>query len=227
MTTITRKFASITPWLRWAWCAALTVCAWVGGSAVGAVPAEPIDIGTTPQFFVDDHVVDNRWAIKFGNASKQMMERVLHHPRKHPGNPVLTQTGAMNKFGQRPSTGWPTVLRDEKTGRFRMWYQVSIRNNSGEGNAYGVAYAESADGLKWELPRIGKIEWNGTKENNIVWRGQAGQRRGLVAGPRPAGKGPPWISFRDALFRQRAATRGIEGWNRVGYRERRTARRDA
>jgi hypothetical protein len=35
-----------------------------------------------------------------------------------------------------------------------------------------TCYAESRDGIRWEKPRLGLFEFNGTKENNIVWDGE-------------------------------------------------------
>lgn len=41
---------------------------------------------------------------------------------------------------------------------------------------YGIAYAESKDGLAWTRPELGLHEWKGTRANNIVRRGNAGFR---------------------------------------------------
>lgn len=34
-----------------------------------------------------------------------------------------------------------------------------------------TCYAESRDGLKWEKPKLGLFEFNGSKENNIILTG--------------------------------------------------------
>jgi hypothetical protein len=34
-----------------------------------------------------------------------------------------------------------------------------------------TCYAESKDGIHWTKPNLGLFEWNGSKENNIVWLG--------------------------------------------------------
>ena len=140
-----------------------------------ALPEEPMRIGTTPQFLLDDYVVDNRWAIKYGDASQQMVIRVLHAPKKHPKNPLLVQPG-MAQTGERPMATQVNVIPDKESGKLRMWYQVSVDRDSDPatpGNAYAVAYAESVDGIKWELPKVGKFEWNGSKDNNVIWMGEA------------------------------------------------------
>ncbi len=49
------------------------------------LPDEPVKIGTEPQFFVDDFIVDNRFAIKYKNYS---VTRQFHQPQKHTANPA-------------------------------------------------------------------------------------------------------------------------------------------
>ena len=34
-----------------------------------------------------------------------------------------------------------------------------------------VCYAESPDGIRWIKPNLGLFEWQGSKENNIIWLG--------------------------------------------------------
>ncbi|HUS71858.1 MAG TPA: hypothetical protein VMY06_02245, partial [Sedimentisphaerales bacterium] len=38
----------------------------------------------------------------------------------------------------------------------------------------GVCYAVSKDGIRWEKPELGLVEFQGSKENNLVWRGPHG-----------------------------------------------------
>ena len=125
--------------------------------------SEPIEIGHTPQFFLDDHVVDNRWSLK---PKREEVLRVFHVPKKHERNPVITG-----------DAGYASVARDPESGTFKMWYQTHQWREGGEaGSEYGIAYAESSDGLTWKLPELGLVEWKGTKANNIVWRGKGGKR---------------------------------------------------
>jgi hypothetical protein len=127
------------------------------------IPDEPVRIGTGAQFVFDNHVIDNHWALKYKQES---MRRVFHQPVKHAGNPVIPGDG-----------GSLSVARDEDSGRFRMWYQTSVRSETkGQAARYAIAYAESPDGVSWVLPKLGLFEWKGTKENNIVWLGILGRR---------------------------------------------------
>ncbi len=36
-----------------------------------------------------------------------------------------------------------------------------------------TSYAESHDGLSWVLPKLGLVEWKGTNQDNVAWRGIA------------------------------------------------------
>jgi len=140
-------------------CAALVACGCPCFGGVGALPAEPVTVGTTPQFLVDDYIVDNRFAIKYKNHA---VTRRFHQPKKHESNPLFAEDGS-----------YANVVRDEQTGLFRMWYQVFDRTEklAGGSTRYAVAYAESKDGLQWERPELGLFQWKGSKRNNIVWRG--------------------------------------------------------
>ena len=51
------------------------------------LPAEPIEIGKTPQFVFDNYIVDNHWAIKY---KREAVQRIFHSARKSDQNPLLT-----------------------------------------------------------------------------------------------------------------------------------------
>jgi hypothetical protein len=54
------------------------------------------------------------------------------------------------------------TVRDEG-GRLRMWYICRDRQNRPN-----VAYAESPNGVQWTKPNLGIVEYDGSKENNLV-----------------------------------------------------------
>lgn len=142
-----------------------------------------MEIGTTPQFFIDDYVVDNRWAINYDQGSREMVKRVFHAPNKHPGNPLMTWPLREPASAGQPGPSWFSVLRDAQTGDFKIWYQLNeptgVKPGEGRG-AYttAICYGESKDGLKWTFPKLGLVEWRGSKDNNVVWLGMAGRRAG-------------------------------------------------
>jgi hypothetical protein len=128
------------------------------------VAGEPMEIGTQPQLFLDDFIVDNRWSLR---PKREEVLRVFHAPKKHAGNPLIAG-----------NTGYVSVVRDPEAKVFRMWYQTHRWHEAGEktGNDYAVAYAESADGLTWKQPELGLFDWKGTRANNIVWMGKGNRR---------------------------------------------------
>ena len=110
-----------------------------------------------PQVFVDDYLVDNRWGVEY---LTEAVTRVFHAPAKELANPVIADRG-----------GYVNVVHED--GRFRMWYQ-DYWDQSMEPRkyTYGVAYAESDNGIDWRLPTIGRHEFKGTADNNIVLLGK-------------------------------------------------------
>lgn len=179
------------------------------GSLLAAVPpAEPVEIGTTPQFFIDDHLVDNRWALK---QKKEAVVRVFHAPEKHAGNPLFTG-----------DAGFVCVAKDEQAGVFRMWYQTHAWTGTGpEDEArtlYAIAYAESKDGIHWELPKLGLHEWSGSTENNIVFQGIRNSRASgpqILQLPETDRRGFKYV----LTYRTSAAKRGNNGVRVVGSQD--------
>jgi hypothetical protein len=58
----------------------------------------------------------------------------------------------------------------EPDGRLRMWYfAMNVERQPGELDRGGYAYAESRDGLHWDKPALGVIEFRGSKANNLFY----------------------------------------------------------
>lgn len=99
-------------------------------------PAAPVLKKGEKQLFVDSVMI----------RSKQGVTRVVHAATKLE-KPVLTaempwEVVTKDGFEDKRLNIYGTVLRDEKTGAFRMWYA-----DSGS-----VLYATSTDGVHWERP---------------------------------------------------------------------------
>ncbi len=54
-------------------------------------------------------------------------------------------------------------------GKFRY-----LGKHTGRRREMGICYAVSRDGIRWEKPNLGIVEFQGGKDNNIVWRGPHG-----------------------------------------------------
>ena len=91
-------------------------------------------------------------------------------------NPLYPWEGRLALYG--------TVWRNDETGKFRMWYQgyggMGIprmgddisdspwKGFDGRNLLYTIGYATSNDGVFWERPNLGLIEYEGSRDNNLV-----------------------------------------------------------
>ena len=118
------------------------------------------EVGLQKQLFVDDYVIDKMAGAK----------RVLNRPQRHADSPIIV-----------PEFPWeglavvsPVVVQDEEAKCFHMYYWTHYDKD----DRIFTCYARSTDGLRWEKPMLGLYEGpDGTKENNIVLRGEGRQAR--------------------------------------------------
>ena len=126
-----------------------------------------IDIGSTRQLFLDDYLIESMTGAKQG----------LNPAVKVDNNPVLR--------AERPWEGnhiaGGKVIYDEDEGLFKMWYtalNMRVDPERRRGGAWGIrilgedepvkCFATSEDGIHWERPSLGLVEFQGSKDNNIL-----------------------------------------------------------
>lgn len=124
------------------------------GLVIAADTKGTVEIGDRRELFVDDWLVD----------SVDGAEQRLHQPT--PREVAITYDA--------PNEGnisfYVRVFRDDDV--IRMYYRGADYDWEQEKTLHQVVcYAESRDGLTWTKPNLGLFEFNGSKENNIVWRG--------------------------------------------------------
>ena len=120
-------------------------------TAAAAEGAKSLGDLTGPwQLLVDDHLI----------AEKANVARTYHAFEKHPGNPVLV---ADKPWEGTTAYVYGTVLPAENGSGYRMWYH----SWAGE---YRMLYATSQDGLHWDKPELGLVDYKGSKQNNILFR---------------------------------------------------------
>ena len=127
--------------------ALLAICA--GAALVGAgEPGIPINVGHQKQLFID-----NRFLQKASGV-----EVVVNAPRPT-GEKLLQSAGPWEKHAVG---GYTSVV--EEDGRIHMWYEtLDLKERA------GVAYAFSVDGgATWTRPVLNVIEYDGSKDNNLV-----------------------------------------------------------
>lgn len=110
---------------------------------------EPLPIGSRRELFVDDYLID----------SMKNVDLQLHRPQEEE---VALR---FDEPWEGKHSGHVTVFKDGEL--YRMYY----RGARGTGSSV-TAYAESRDGIHWEKPNLGLFEYEGSKENNIVWTGR-------------------------------------------------------
>ena len=134
---------------NWRFCRRLPSASIVVGIfllATVAAAVDPVEIGTRRELFVDYFLIDKL------EGTHLKLQRPL------PGGTVV-------KFDQPwegEMTFYTTVFQDGDI--YRMYY----RGNHRAGPFETTCYAESPDGIHWTKPELGLVEFNGSKQNNII-----------------------------------------------------------
>lgn len=91
----------------------------------------------------------------------------MMQPTKYPGNPVM-QHGAPGSPDANRAQFYGTIVHID--GKYRMWYSAESAptETNSHSDSFRPAYAESVDGIHWEKPALGLVEFNGNKNNNLL-----------------------------------------------------------
>jgi len=121
---------------------------------------------------LDSRIIDNTENAKL----------TLGQPQKHPANPLF---GEDKPWEARFDNLYANVIYDEEEKIYKCWYNPFIVDYSARGmtpeerekpykvpsnREDGLCYATSKDGIKWDKPELGLVEFDGSAQNNIVWR---------------------------------------------------------
>ena len=112
-------------------------------------------VGSSKQLFIDHRLVESRESIRL----------VVNPPVKLPGC-VIKSDKPWDAF----SIIWFSIAEDGDL--CKMWYQAYDKDQWG-GGVSRMCYAVSEDGLLWEKPDLGLVEYDGSKENNILLAGSS------------------------------------------------------
>ena len=150
-----------------------------------------IEIGSTRQLFIDDYIIQSLSHAKqvLNPAVKHPENPLLKHDRPWEGNYV-----GLSKLIYEPDTGlfrmWyrttggfvsskaPDRLRPHRwdwaweNGRAVRKKVDDPYGYSGypDDEGWRLCYATSRNGIHWEKPNLGKVEFNGSRNNNILPR---------------------------------------------------------
>ena len=107
---------------------------------------------------------------------------------KHPANPLFVEehfADPPKPWEARLDNVYPNVIYDGEDGLFKCWYKSFIydglsnrtppaqrpqRRYGESAREEGLCYATSADGIHWEKPDLGIIDFEGSAANNLVMR---------------------------------------------------------
>lgn len=167
-------------WTRMLCLLALSTITAYGASGVPSL----LEIGNRKQLFIDDYMIQSLTDAK----------QVLNTAAKEPSNPVIRPDqpweGHLTPVGK--------VLYDPEEKLFKMWYSTSGEWRAEPGGQlseyhwtdtgavrervdapyryvgiyhnykYRLCYATSRDGVHWVKPNLGKVEFNGSRNNNLL-----------------------------------------------------------
>jgi len=108
--------------------------------------------------------------------------------QKHNANPLFVEDKPWEK---RFDNLYGNVLYDEDEKIYKCWYSPFIVDYSAKGMSLeerdskdydppdfremGLCYATSKDGIIWEKPELGIVQYKNSRDNNILWRGSGGE----------------------------------------------------
>ena len=111
---------------------------------------------TSKLLFLDDRHVSEMFGLS----------RRFGEPQACPENPVIRADTSWEKDAAFVDSG--LVVFDEDDGLFKAWYQGGACYGPDDGST--MCYATSADGVHWDKPALGMVEFEGSTANNMVLR---------------------------------------------------------
>ena len=121
----------------------------------------PLRVGTIRQLFVDEFLIAGRQNVDLKLNNPVTREVVLRADKPWEGQTMT----------------YPSVFKDGD--KFRLYYRASgpplgAPPKREEGDKRQMvwnytALAESADGIQWNKPNLGVVDFQGNKQNNLIW----------------------------------------------------------
>jgi len=109
------------------------------------------EVGGRKQLFIDDRFIESQEGL-----SQRMNPPVKAGPALMPETEI--ENGSLG--------GYISIIEDPQVkGRYLMYYRATPK---GESLYIYICLAVSEDGIRWERPRVGIFEINGSRDNNVV-----------------------------------------------------------
>lgn len=168
---------------------ALTVALW-SCQAVAASPDDDDAPERDRYLLLDSRIID----------SAENSRLTIGKVQKYKDNPLFEED---KPWEQRFDNLYANVIFDEEEQIYKCWYSPFIVDRSAKGmtleqreeakryrtrkdREMAICYATSKDGIAWDKPELGNVEYEGCKANNILWRGTS-DRKHLWGGPHGSG----------------------------------------
>jgi hypothetical protein len=135
----------------------LILLAFLLSSTLSVLTAEPpVDLGSKRELFVDEYLIDSMEGVALKLHKPQAQDVALVCDAPWEGN----------------TSAYFTLFQDGDI--YRAYYRGSHFDEATKKAAHAetACYAESRDGITWTKPKLGLVEFNGSKENNIVLIGE-------------------------------------------------------
>jgi hypothetical protein len=130
-------------------------------SSALTLASEPREIGRAKQLFIDEDMVAAYRDLEFTLNPARRAERVVH---------------ATDPWADA-GLGFVNVIQEGDA--FRMWYEVWNYVDEIPGHWMSrLCYAVSKDGIHWTKPQLGQVEFEGSKNNNLIALGHRGYLHG-------------------------------------------------
>ena len=144
-------------WLAVACCVVLIPV----GDVCGAAPEMPIHLGSRRELMLDDYLFSSIEHLHFRLHTPRLAEKVLEFDapwegRRDHGISVI---------------GYPVTMQDGDT--FRLYYAsyLGLRFKPVDPTEQFTGYLQSTDGLHWQRADLNRVEFAGSKRNNILRKG--------------------------------------------------------
>ncbi len=130
--------------------ACLLVCTSISAAAA------PVELGSQRELLVDEHLI----------ARMSGVTLKMHRPEAHDVALVCDAPWEGN------TSGYFTFFQDGD--RFRAYYRGTHYDEATKKGSHRetTCYAESSDGITWTKPKLGLVEFDGSKDNNILLIGE-------------------------------------------------------
>ena len=134
------------------------------------------------------------------------LTRTFTEPKKCTSNPVIRADQPWEKDAAFVDSG--LVLYDEKEKLFKAWYQGGACYGPDDNS--NMCYATSQDGVVWTKPSLGLVDFDGSKDNNIVLMAEC-----MMHDPAPIkddGDSNPERRFKAIWWGGKKCDEAVSGW---------------